>query len=888
MSANLSGTALGWSQLYANQPKIAADTAQSWAQLPLLQAQAAETQARVPWTGAQTTKTQLEAEQLRIQNQIKNLALGHMGEGDGGDDSGTTIPRDPNLSPQASGGGAYAPSSAPTITSVETPYPLPPIPPPGGAPPPAAAPAIAPGYSASRGMPPGSVQLAQADTGTMSDVGQQLYTPRPGSLMLASATSEPAPTAPAPRTVVAQATPPGAPPGSAALQGQGAAPQGGGYNPAGVSPHGTNLPGVGPVPKSMAFDYWMAIANGQSPAEARRMISLQRLQRLTELASEAQSPQDWDTRVTMAYREGLLDNNSANQLLGHFGNKDKFVDGLQTAAEQTRAAIDRTQQGLRLTPQGLQVDPTAGAGQENVERGRTKGAGGTQQIIVNDPTSSTGSRTYTVPNWQVDDFIKQHQGATPVGPPTPGPQGSNDTGASTNITRNNLGNLTYAGQPGATRVPGDRFAHFPDVATGVAASATQLAINQDTHGVNSVADQVKQWVHEPGADLKTYIADTAAALGVDPNTKVDWHDPNVQAKFLTAMQPHETGGKGAYLDPADVQRGVQMAAARSGRAQGTQYAGPGVPQPTQAEQNADAIAGGMVGAGAAPDALTAGRPTAGPAVQTAQGGRIGLPGLPAVSAPQIEAATRDRTLIDEDSRTVSGIGTSQLALDQSISSMHDVLNRVDQAITGPGADWRRKLSAVASQFGPGWVQDFAKKLSDGNIDPSKAENSEIVMKQLFLSSQQAESQLLQHGGLGSSQLYSAMFPNPNMLPGSIKEMTNFLTMMQLRTRDWNQGATEHFNKNYDIQPGAIDRTTGAPVRYQPVSKFTQNFNATGSVNAPQVYGGAVAIMDGKSPAVWGRGLSDDQQWAAIQAAKRAGYKFDKTTIPKRFGGTAED
>jgi hypothetical protein len=49
-------------------------------------------------------------------------------------------------------------------------------------------------------------------------------------------------------------------------------------------------------------------------------------------------------------------------------------------------------------------------------------------------------------------------------------------------------------------------------------------------------------------------------------------------------------------------------------------------------------------------------------------------------------------------------------------------------------------------------------------------------------------------------------------------------------------------------------------------------------------------MNGKSPSVWTRGLSDDQQWAAIQAAKRAdpGYKFDKDKIPKRFGGTAED
>ncbi len=36
----------------------------------------------------------------------------------------------------------------------------------------------------------------------------------------------------------------------------------------------------------------------------------------------------------------------------------------------------------------------------------------------------------------------------------------------------------------------------------------------------------------------------------------------MQAKFILAQQPHESGGGGAVLNPADVAKGVAMAAAR--------------------------------------------------------------------------------------------------------------------------------------------------------------------------------------------------------------------------------------------------------------------------------------------------------------------------------------
>lgn len=134
-------------------------------------------------------------------------------------------------------------------------------------------------------------------------------------------------------------------------------------------------------------------------------------------------------------------------------------------------------------------------------------------------------------------------------------------GVALGMRQNNPGNLEYAGQPGAAPGKGNRFASFPDMPTGVAATANQLALYQTQHGVETVRDAVTRWVGDPKADLSSYIDHVASAVGVKPDAKIDLTDPAVQAKFILAQQPHESGGGGAVLNPADVLKGVQMAAA---------------------------------------------------------------------------------------------------------------------------------------------------------------------------------------------------------------------------------------------------------------------------------------------------------------------------------------
>jgi hypothetical protein len=155
---------------------------------------------------------------------------------------------------------------------------------------------------------------------------------------------------------------------------------------------------------------------------------------------------------------------------------------------------------------------------------------------------------------------------TPAVPGTAGGAGKpGGGGIALGMRQNNPLNLTFAGQPGAQPGQGNPFATFSDLPSGVAATADQLALYQTRHGINTVQDAVKRWVSDPKADLTSYTADVAKALGVAPTDKIDLTNPTVQQKFILAAQPHESGGGGAVLNPADVAKGVQLAAANRGQ-----------------------------------------------------------------------------------------------------------------------------------------------------------------------------------------------------------------------------------------------------------------------------------------------------------------------------------
>jgi hypothetical protein len=246
------------------------------------------------------------------------------------------------------------------------------------------------------------------------------------------------------------------------------------------------------------------------------------------------------------------------------------------------------------------------------------------------------------PSEKLAEFSANRAFGTALSPPQPGtaPPGGGGgapvTGSGTATIgqrQNNPGNLEFAGQPYASPGQGNRFAAFPDMPTGVAANADQLALYQTQHGINTVRGAVGRWVEgpnpdpsKPRPDLTSYIGDISKALGVGPDQPVDFTDPKVQAAFIQAQFPHESAGGGYQLNPADVQKGVQMAAARRG-----QQVQPG-PQPSAAAAGATpapyrvattgAIPPPPTGPIAPPSASTA--PPAGPDATAAEAA-LGLP-----------------------------------------------------------------------------------------------------------------------------------------------------------------------------------------------------------------------------------------------------------------------
>jgi hypothetical protein len=224
------------------------------------------------------------------------------------------------------------------------------------------------------------------------------------------------------------------------------------------------------------------------------------------------------------------------------------------------------------------------------------------------------------------------------------PSVQRDTSQTAGMQANNPGNLMYAGQEGASGTlalsGGRQLAVFPDMASGVAANAHQLELNQDKHGVNTVREQVTRWVGDPTADLTTYIADTAKALGVGPDDKLDWHDPRVQAAFIKSQYLHESAGGKTSLSDSDVNAGVLQAHHQQpGQQPGQRYqlAGamqppPGAAPPPPSGGAATAPAQPPAGGGAGgPNALAQVNP-----MGTSSEGRL-MPGL-GVALPRMQVA----------------------------------------------------------------------------------------------------------------------------------------------------------------------------------------------------------------------------------------------------------
>jgi len=296
------------------------------------------------------------------------------------------------------------------------------------------------------------------------------------------------------------------------------------------------------------------------------------------------------------------------------------------------------------------------------------------------------------------------QGDSPSG-------GAAGSGAGTSVPRdpsiptigqqaNNPGNLSH-GVPGSTgyitAADGQKVGVFPDVATGVAAHADQLARYAE-QGVRTPQDAVNLWVHgtltpDKGQAARTapYAAAVAAKLGVKPGDPINLADPAVQRAFILAQQPHESGK--AWLSAGDVDKGIAVAAARRQAAAGGPSAKPGAPPPPSAPRPSPSAAT------EAPDVAQTGVQFAGPGVPAAPadagtvaeqpGNQALLNRLSAIGGPPDPAPAPGATAAADAiqaGRTggVAGPDPTQTAPTTDDSSLHPNIKAGDSVIRHPG------------------------------------------------------------------------------------------------------------------------------------------------------------------------------------------------------------
>lgn len=139
-------------------------------------------------------------------------------------------------------------------------------------------------------------------------------------------------------------------------------------------------------------------------------------------------------------------------------------------------------------------------------------------------------------------WVADHSSAFPA-------QVAESVGVPRGIRNNNPGNLEgdtqFQGQTGTDK---GGYATFATPEDGLRAMALNLKNQQDLHGLQTVQDIITKWAPPSENNTAAYVQDVSQKLGVDPNQKLNLHDPAVLKTFTSAIISHENNGASPYHD----------------------------------------------------------------------------------------------------------------------------------------------------------------------------------------------------------------------------------------------------------------------------------------------------------------------------------------------------
>lgn len=139
--------------------------------------------------------------------------------------------------------------------------------------------------------------------------------------------------------------------------------------------------------------------------------------------------------------------------------------------------------------------------------------------------------------------------------PWPSAPAAGDPGAPRGIRNNNPLNLEFrSGQPGVTGSDG-RFGRYGSMEDGLHAGARQILSWVD-RGDTTLTALITRWAPPTENNTAAYIQRVARDTGLNPNTPLNWRDPNVLGSVIQSMAHHENG---QAVDTAAVRRAAARA-----------------------------------------------------------------------------------------------------------------------------------------------------------------------------------------------------------------------------------------------------------------------------------------------------------------------------------------